>query len=594
MVSFLSRVLIIDLSLKKFRTEDRGLLFSERIGGTGVAIRLLNEFCPEGADPLGPENPIILSVGALTSLFPLASKCVAMFKSPLTGNLGESHAGGRTAVTIRMAGYGAIVITGRSEEPVYLSISPDGVTFHDARSLWGMTRGDTAARIIRSYDGTPGNRTILRIGRAGERMVRYAAVTTETFRHFGRMGLGAVFGSKQLKAIVVSGEDTVPVSDGKTYRQLYDRLFDQVTKSPLMKKYHDIGTPINILPLSTINSVPTRNLTTSKLEGGKNLAGEEFAARFLARRVACSHCPVSCIHIAQIRTPYPHDPYFFKTTPVCYDYELIYSLGFMVGISDPWQVLTLIDEIEGTGMDAMSSGVVAAYTTEAMKNGLITSEMTGGISLAFGEPDTYLEFFRALADQQLPLYRDLGRGVDYAAGIYGGQEYALSFGKNEMPGYHTGPAAIIGYLVGSRHSHLDGAGYSIDQKPDNKSPEEIALDLYTEEVWRQILSSLVVCFFARGLYTEDVVSECLAVSGISMEKNSMLKVGEDILREKYMFKFREGFSLDSDKLRLPARVTEQVSGKGYITEDIIRKGVATYNDLIKNGKNPSGMDQIIT
>jgi len=119
-------------------------------------------------------------------------------------------------------------------------------------------------------------------------------------------------------------------------------------------------------------------------------------------------------------------------------------------------------------MDAMSSGVVASYATEALKNGLISLEMMGGIELKFGDAPGYLQFFRALVDQQLPLFQDLGRGVDYASAIYGGVEYALAFGKNEMPGYFSGPAAIIGYLTGARHSHLDGAGYSIDQKPEEK------------------------------------------------------------------------------------------------------------------------------
>ena len=578
---YLSRVLIIDLCSRTFRTEERSELFRERLGGAGVAIRLLQEFCPQGTDPLGPENPIILTVGTITALFPLASKCVAMFKSPLTGNLGESHAGGRTAVAMRMAGYGALVITGRSDIPVYLSITTEGVSFQDARSLWGMGRGDTAARIIRRFEGTPGTRTILRIGRAGENLVRYAAVTSETFRHFGRMGLGAVFGSKYLKAIVISGDREIPVSDGKAYRDLYDRIYDQVTNSNQMKKYHDIGTSINVRSLSAQGSLPTKNLTAHNLEDGNNLTGEEFASTFMPRRVACSHCPVSCIHIAQIKTPYPHDPYFFKTTPVCYDYELIYSLGFMLGIDNPCKVLSLIDEIEGTGMDAMSAGVVAAWATEAMQHDLITGEMTGGIALKFGDTDGYIRFFEALADQYLPFFIDIGKGVDYAASVYGGNEYALAFGKNEMPGYHTGPASIIGYLTGARHSHLDSAGYSIDQKPDTKTPEEIAQELFIEESWRQILSGLVVCFFARGVYTEEIVIECLKICGIEMDHPELRALGESILKEKYRFKFREGFSLEPDKLRLPTRVTEYPSGRGIIGEEDIRKGIARYHSLIQ-------------
>ncbi|PWR69647.1 aldehyde ferredoxin oxidoreductase N-terminal domain-containing protein [Methanospirillum lacunae] len=582
----LSRLLIIDLSSKTFRIEERTSLFEERIGGAGVAIRLLHEFCPKGTDPLGPDNPIILAVGSLSALFPLASKCVAMFKSPLTGNLGESHAGGRTATSIRMAGFGAIVITGKSSQPVYLSITHNDVQFLDARSLWGMARGDTIARIIRTIDGNPGTRTILRIGRAGEQLVRYAAVTSETYRHFGRMGLGAVFGSKLLKAIVISGDAAIPVNNIKGYRLLYDQIFDAVTKSPIMKKYHDVGTAVNVLPLKSLGSIPIKNLTTSQLEKSDQLTGEEFVSNYLARRLACSHCPVSCIHLAQLRTSYPHDPYFFKTTSVCYDYELIYSLGFTLGIANPKQVLSLIDEIEGTGMDAMSSGVVAAYVTEAMKNGLITSDMTGGIELEFGDTSSYMQFFKNLADQQIPFYKNLGKGVDYTSQLYGGSEYALAFGKNEMPGYHTGLAAIIGYLTGARHSHLDSAGYSVDQKPKQSTPEEIATQLYNEEAWRQILASLVICFFARGVYSEEMVQKCLEVSGISKTIDDLVLLGKQILYEKYQFKFREGFSFRN--MRIPSRITTHPSGTGLISEKDIRKGIETYeNLLLSSGTGPA-------
>ena len=579
----LARVLIIDLSSKTYRIEDRQTLFEERIGGAGVAIRLLFEFCPEGADPLGPDNPIILTVGAISALFPLASKCVAMFKSPLTGNLGESHAGGRTATSMRMAGYGAIVITGRSTQPTFLSITHDTVQFHDARTLWGMARGDTVARIIRLVDGNPGTRTILRIGRAGERLVRYAAVTSETYRHFGRMGLGAVFGSKLLKALVISGDSSIPVTNVKEYRKMYDQIFDAVTKSSAMKKYHDVGTAVNVLPLKSLGSIPIKNMTVSQFESSDQLTGEEFASNYLARRVGCSHCPVSCIHLAHLRISYPHDPYFFKTVPVCYDYELIYSLGFMLGVADPKQVLALIDEIEGTGMDAMSSGVVAAYVTEAMKNGLITPEMTDGISLEFGDSPGFMRFFQHLADQKTLFYQNLGKGVDYASEQYGGSEYALAFGKNEMPGYHTGLAAIIGYLTGARHSHLDSAGYSIDQKPKQITPDEIASQLYTEEAWRQILASLVICFFARGVYSEEVVQKCLETSGIFKTSDELVQLGRQILYEKYQFKFREGFTFEN--IRIPSRITTHPSGTGIISESDIRQGVETYKKLLLSSGN---------
>ena len=193
----LANVLYVDLSRKRYWVDRREELFQKHLGGAGVAAELLHEECPAGCDPLGPENPIVFAVGPLTGLFPMGSKAVAMFKSPHTGNLGESHCGGRSAVAIRMAGLGAIVVRGTSDLPVYLAIHGDQVNFRNASTLWGMESCFTAGRIIRQNEPASGLRTIMRIGRAGERLVSYACVTTETYRHFGRLGLGAVFGSKK-------------------------------------------------------------------------------------------------------------------------------------------------------------------------------------------------------------------------------------------------------------------------------------------------------------------------------------------------------------------------------------------------------------
>jgi aldehyde:ferredoxin oxidoreductase len=213
--------------------------FKQYIGGTGTAIKLLQENCPKGCNPLSSDNPIIFSVGPLTGLFPLASKTVAMFKSPLTGNLGESHCGGRIAISLRMAGYGAILIKGYSDIPIYLVIHGDKVFFRDASTLWGMESSFTVGRIIREKGA--GLRTIMRIGGAGEKLVSYACVISETYRHFGRLGLGAVFGSKKLKAVLISGKRSIPVNNKKSYIEIYDEIYKTAVSSSKMKKYLTLG-----------------------------------------------------------------------------------------------------------------------------------------------------------------------------------------------------------------------------------------------------------------------------------------------------------------------------------------------------------------
>ncbi|MCS7112496.1 MAG: aldehyde ferredoxin oxidoreductase family protein [Candidatus Bathyarchaeota archaeon] len=574
-------VLYVDLSKRDFWVEDRQDLFDRWLGGIGVAIQLFREEIKLDADPLSPDNVVVFAVGPLTCLYPMASKTVAIFKSPLTGNLGESHAGGRSAVAIRMAGYGAIVIKGASDMPVYLTIGDGTVRFRDASTLWGIRSTVTVGRILREREYGRGLRTIMRIGRAGENLVRYACVVTETYRHFGRLGLGAVFGSKKLKALVIYGRESIPVKEPRLYRKVYDEIYDLAVKSELMKKYHDIGTSMNVNMLNAIKGLPTMNLRYSSLDKAELISGEYLAENRLGRRVACSHCPIACIHLAALREPYEGEPYFYKTTYVSYDYEPIYALGSMLGISDTDGMLRLLDSVEIYGLDAMSTGVALAWATEAYEKGLITVNDTL-VELRWGYVEGYLQAVRYIVDQVNQFYRDLSLGVDHASRIYGGEDYALAFGGNEMPGYSTGYGAYLTYLTGARHSHLDSAGYSLDEKLLGKEyppPEHLIDRLVEEEAWRQILSSLVVCFFARGIYIADRVAEALKALGINHTRDTLIDLGFKIYREKYKVKLDLGFRIDS--LRIPRRILETECCGRSMDETYLKAALKYFEEKVK-------------
>ncbi len=580
----LFKVLNIDLKKRNFWVDDRTELFQEYLGGAGVGIQLLKEECPKDADPLGESNPIILSIGLFNGIYPLGSKMVAMFKSPLTGNLGETHSGGRCAVSLRMVGYGAVVIKGKSDIPIYLVINNEGVKFRDASALWGLNNSLTVGRIIREVEGDLGVRSIMRIGKAGEKLVRYADVMTETYRHFGRLGLGAVFGSKMLKAIQISGRNSFSFKSPKIYREFYDGLFKQFTTSPVMKKYHELGTAMNVLSLNQSKALPTKNLLVEKFEGAEALSGESLVKNYLGKRIACAHCPVACVHIANLRDPYENEPYFFKTKPIGYDYELIYSVGSMLDIRSPEGFLKLVDKIEALGVDVMSMGVCLAWATEAMEKGLITKTDTQGIELKWGDANAYLKAIEQTITQSNDFFKTLAQGTRVASKKYGGEEFALNFGGNEMPGYHTGMAGHLGFLVSARHSHLDGAGYSMDIKNAalNKkvNPVETAKYLFEEESWRQILSSLVVCYFARNIYTPETVVKGLEVLDIKFSAEQLKSLGEKILREKNAFKIREGFSFSPDYLKIPKRILEAETIGGKIKEADILEGIKKFQELL--------------
>ncbi|MEM2505424.1 MAG: aldehyde ferredoxin oxidoreductase family protein [Nitrososphaeria archaeon] len=583
MDEYLKNVLYIDLSRKKFWIEDRRNLFEEYLGGVGVASKILLEECPKNANPLGPENVIVFAVGPLNGLFPLASKTVACFKSPLTKFYGESHAGGRSAVAIRQAGYGAIVIKGESETPVYVAVHGKNVLFRDASALWGLRNSITVGRVLREIEGGVGVRTIMRIGVAGENLVTYASVNTETYRHFGRLGLGAVFGSKKLKALVVSGKMTIPVSNAREYRELYDKIYMTSIKSSVMRKYHDLGTASNIIPLNTIHALPSKNLKESSFEYAENISGERLAEKYLGRRVACAHCPVACIHLASLREPYITEPYFYKTTMISYDHELLYSLGSMIGVRDAEGVLKLIDEVEKWGIDAMMTGTVLAWMTEAYERGVVGESETLGLKLEWGSVGTYIKAIEYIVKRNNEFYKAASEGLDALSSRYGGKEFALSYGGNGMPGYHTGPGTHITYLTGARHSHLDSAGYSLDQetlKGKQLSEKEIAEKLFHEESWRQILSSLVVCFFSRGIYTPEIVCDALNILGYNFNEEELKRLGKKILRNKNDFREREGFNILDQKF--PKRIFETPTPFGILEEKTLYESVKEFCNLLKD------------
>jgi aldehyde:ferredoxin oxidoreductase len=292
---------------------------------------------------------------------------------------------------------------------------------------------------------------------------------------------------------------------------------------------------------------------------------------------------VACIHIAALRVPYEEELYFYKTLMIPYDYELIYALGSMIGVFDIKGMLELINQVEIFGIDAMSTGVTLAWTTEAMMKGIITTKDTLGLKLRWGDYETYIKVLQNIVNKPNEFYQQLANGVEAASKKYGGRDFALAFGGNEMPGYHTGPVTVTSYLVGSRHSHLDAAGYSIDQailKGDKISIDEAVQKLYDEESWRQIISGLVICFFARGIYDIDTVVQALGVSGIKKDKAELNRLGHEILELKYRFKKQNGFK--PEELRIPARVLETESARGPISEDDVRYAVSKYYELLEN------------
>lgn len=577
------RMLEIDLGTNETKVKDVSELFSRFIGGTGVLTYLAFKELNSQLDPLSPQAPIFFGIGPFNNYFPSASKTVAIFKSPLTGDLGESHAGGRLSMAMFASGFHIIKITGKADKPVYLSIDNERVNLIPCRSLWGRSTLSVERILREKEDNRKGKKSILRIGPAGERLSPIACVTVDSSRHFGRLGLGAVFGSKNLKAVVISGNRYSQIENKKDYQSFYNELFKDLAFSENTYKYRDLGTSANVVPLSKIHSLPTRNFSQGFFESAERISGEFFAENFLAQQISCSHCPVGCIHVATLRELFA-DPHMYKTIKVSYDHELIYSIGSNLSISDAGEILKLLQFIEKQGWDAISIGVTLAWATEAFQKGLITLSDTNGLALSFGDSQTYAKVLENIASGKNEFYQDLEKGVYYCAEKYGAQDLAMHFNRNEAPGYMTGPDAFVGYAVGVRHSHLDCAGYSIDQKflGRQQDLEKEVKMMYEESLWRMITNSLVTCLFARGTYTPNTVEKGLRLLGYNIDLQWLTKTSRVIHGMKYLLKEKLGF--DFEKLELPPKLTKIYTGRGMISTDDFKERVKTYEKLILQDK----------
>lgn len=569
------RVLYIDLGRREWRVDERPEL-ARYLGGVGVAARLFTEGLVPDAEASAPEQPVVLGIGPLTTVFPMATKTAAVFRSPLTGEWGESYAGMRLAMALRFAGYDAVYLTGRAQRPVYLVVDRDGVSFKDARGLWGLDCEETG-RCLREWEQGRGFRSIVRIGPAGERGVAFAGVNVDTVRHFGRLGLGAVMGAKNLKAMVVHGEKSIPIPDRRAYRAVYEEIHARAVDTEVMEKYHGLGTAGNVLSLNAMGALPTRNLRENRFEGAERICGEAFAQKTLIRKLACPGCPVGCIHVGLYRRSFA-EGHEYESITLAYDYELIYALGSFLGLSEPGDVYALIEAVEALGLDAISSGVVLGWATEALEKGLIhTADLAA--ELRFGDLDGYLAALRGLVEQPTPFYAVLARGLHRATAELGGRDFACLLGNNEMAGYHTGYAFILGQTVGARHSHLCNAGYALDQEPGlTEDPDGVVDRLIAEEEWRNVLNSLAVCLFARNIYDPPTVVRALNALGVPAEAEDLARLGAEIFDLKLAAKKRMGFDLS--QVTVPRRYFETPTLQGTLREDVLGDLLSRYRARI--------------
>lgn len=556
------RVMVVNLSTGKTRIEElEGR--EQYVGGGGLAAMLFQKYGHMDKPWDAPEQPLIFAIGPLTGYFPLMSKTVCSFKSPYHDQYTETHAGGRSALSMRFGDMDALVVIGQAKRLSALAVGARRVEVRDAHFLSGMDALASGRAVRRMFPGS-GRRSILRIGPAGENKCAYACINVDTYRHFGRMGGGAVMGAKNLKAICILGDRGFDLPDNKDYPKLFKEIHGKLTETDIMVKYHGVGTAINVKPLNELKSLPWRNLQATTDPGADSISGESFADETLLRNAACAGCPVGCIHVGFVRDKFQVDnQYMYRQ--VGYDYEPIFAVGSMLHVLDPFDALRIMDTVEKAGLDVMSAGVALAWATEATEKGII-SEKEAEVPLSFGDTESYMRAVELLGDASNEFYSLLAKGTLKAAEAYGGEDFACVLGQ-EMAGYATGEVFFTAQSLGFRHAHLDTGGYSFDQKHEEQDVQKAVDFLIEDEKKRVYLCAMVACLFSRGVYSDELLAKALASVGYDNLASDMEAASERIQHIRWQTRFQTGYK--PEEVKIPKRYLEVETWKGKVDGDYL-------------------------
>lgn len=558
------RILYIDLGKQRFSTQNFDEVFARKyLGGNGFAARILYDALKPAVDPFSPDNIVFFGVGPVTDTpVPSTSRAYSATKSPLNGLFFDSTFGGRFAITQKRTGFEAIVISGKSSAPIYLVIDENGAQFKSAVSLWGKLTRETV-EALQATEGQEADAVV--IGPAGEKLVRFACLA-----HYwrgregiaGRGGIGAVLGSKNVKAVVVKGSRKTAVADPKSLRELIDSRKEAMEKGTAGLK--NLGTPVLVNMINTIGGLGIRNLQEEHSPRAPEIGGERIKELFFERNDTCFGCPIACGKT--LRLPASHDGLRWKMP----EYETLFSLGSMVENWDPASLLKLNSLCDQWGLDTISTGVTISFALECFEKGYLTPQDVGGRALHFGDSALILELVEEIGKRQ-------GFGNVLAEGSFrlaeqlakGAADFLNCFKKVEVAG-HSARALkgmSIGYATATRGgSHHDArptlqyAGEFDRTKAQGQPSFAVRTQNFTA-----LDDSLTQCRFASergygGVINENYVKMINAVTGWVLNLEEVERLGERIYNLERAFNCREGVSREDD--HLPLRTTQQPISSG--------------------------------
>lgn len=509
------------------------------LGGRGLGVKVLYDELKPKTNPLSPENKIIFAAGPVTGTkAPTSGRYCVVSKSPLTGTIFDSHSGGFWGPELKFAGYDAIIIEGRAEEPVYIWINNETVEVREASDVWGQDTHMTTEKLTKETDM---NAKVACIGPAGERQVLLAAIINDKHRAAGRGGLGAVMGSKNLKGVVVRGTSRVDVADVEEFSEILDESLMVIRKNPITdKSLPTLGTAVLVNLVNEHGMYPTRNFQEGVFEDAEGVSGEKITETILVGRRACYACPIACGRVTKTSEKEGEGP----------EYETAWAFSAQCGINDLISVTHANYLCNELGLDTISTGSTIGCAMEMSQKGFLKEK------IEFGDAKKLVELMKKIALKE-GIGKELADGSKRFADKYGCPELAMQVKGLEMPAYdprgvqghalayatsNRGGCHLRAYLIGPE---ILGAPALVDRfKPDGKAD----LVINFQNLFATLHSMILCVFTSLALNPNHYAKFLTTITGLTFTGEDLMKIGERVWNLERLFNIREGFGRRDDTL----------------------------------------------
>ncbi|MEA3397599.1 MAG: aldehyde ferredoxin oxidoreductase family protein, partial [Chloroflexota bacterium] len=554
MNGYMGKILRVDLSAGKIWDEPLNEEYTRAFaGGSGLAARYVYDMVDGETNPLGPDNPLVFMTGPLVgTAMPSAGRCSVCALSPLTGIWGESNTGGFLGPELRFAGYDGIIITGRAEKPVWLSIVEGRAKLRDAANLWGLDSYSTQEQARAALDEPKAR--VACIGVAGENLVKMAAVMNDHGRAAGRTGMGAVMGSKNLKAIAVRGKARVPLADPDGFKSVTREIIADLDEDMAAMSFRLAGTAGGVDMLLMYGDMPIRYYQQGEWEEASNLSGVLMTDQYLNKPVACYRCPIACgretrapsYGVAKVDGP---------------EYETVAAFGSLALIGDLEAVIYAGHLCNVHGVDTISAGATIALACEMFERGILTVADTGGIEIRYGDVQTMHRLIEMLARREG--FGDvLAEGSAALAERFGAPELAVTVNRLEVPMHD--PRAFAGmavtYALSPRGAcHMQGDMYGVDMGmgpaleldilPGDRfeATAEKGRIAARQQAWRNLYNAINLCQF-QNPGVGQLLAAMNGATGWGLEVEDLMTLGKRIVTLKRLLNLRRGLTRADDRL----------------------------------------------